>query len=458
MSRKLIGLYLLSLMTLAPSLALALGTAEEGNKPLKDRRMPAGADAIINRKDRVAWSEGEGPFQAEGRGGIKAVNQILADFAKVDVKIKRVVVHDGAGQSSVITVDENPQRKKNPRIDWTFSVWPKGKWEHARRHYLRMNLTPPEEAELATQIDIFTAKVRWADVIVPAGIEVIDQRLEAHGFTDADGIVFEGQVNDLSGKKPMVAVVRVESMEIKNENWVYTTVAETRSNAQGKWVLKNLSPEGARIVVEAEGFVPRVDYVSIQDTPHWRSFQADLARGVTLSGRVTDQQGKPLADVKLRMSDLVVEPNLTSQTSSELITKTDSNGLFHFDQVPEGRASIRGYQSGRPSLLQVITIPLKNVELTSLNPGSLRVSVDFTGKDRPAEYVVELEHDGENAVGKFSATIGIDAKNAAIFENVPPGRYSVKGHPNPSTEEQATEVLKVDFSTHSFGDVTIKAK
>ncbi len=445
-------------MTLAPAIAHALGTAGEGNKPLKDRRMPAGADSIINRKDRVAWSEGEGPFQAEGRGGIKAVNQILADFAKVDVKIKRVIVHDGAGQSSVITVDENSPRKKNPRIDWTFSVWPKGKWDNARRHYLRRNLTPPEEADLATQIDIFTSKIRWADVIVPAGIELIDQRLEAHGFTEADGIVFEGQVTDLSGKKPIVASVRVESMEVKNEKWVYTTVAETKSNAEGKWVLKNLSPEGARIVVEAEGFVPRVNYVSLQDTPHWRSFQADLARAATLSGRVTDQQGKPLADVKLHLSDLVVEPNLEYRTSSELEVKTDPNGLFQFDQVPEGRASIRGYPSGRPLLHKVITIPSNNLELISLNPGSLRVTVDFTGKDRPADYVVELETDSENAAGKFSATIGIDAKNSAIFENVPPGQYRVKGHPNPGTQEQMSEVLKIRYSSDSFGDVTINAK
>jgi hypothetical protein len=461
MTKTLAGLYVTLLLTLAPCIAAAMGEGAVGNKPLKDRRMPEGANAIIDRRDRVAWYEGEGPFQAEGRGGIKAINQILADFAKVDVKMKRVVVHDGAGQSSMIDAEEKTRRKKNSRIDWTFSVWPKGKWENARRHYLRRNLTPPEEADLPTQIDIFTANIRWADVVVPAGIEVLDERLESHGFTAEDGIVFEGHVKELTGGQPMVAAVRVETMKLVDEKWEYTTVGETTSNADGTWVLKNLPPKSARIVVEADGFVSRIVYLSLDDKPQWRSFQSDLALAVSVSGRVTDLQGMPLADVNVRLDDLVVEPNQEYQTASELLFKTDADGRFHFDRVPAGKASLLAHKSGQnsPGLRQQITLPANNLELQYLNPGSLRVIVDFTGKNRPEEYVVELEPYGGITVGKSSRTARINTKNIALFDNVPRGKYNVKGHPNPDSEQQVTEAITVElFRSEDIAEVTIKAK
>ena len=67
------------------------------------RAGPEGAAAIFNHPGRVAWWEGPpfggGQWHAECRGDAKALNAVLADFAKLDVKIKRVVVHDGTGHS-----------------------------------------------------------------------------------------------------------------------------------------------------------------------------------------------------------------------------------------------------------------------------------------------------------------------------------------------------------------------
>ena len=69
------------------------------------------------------------------------------------------------------------------------------------------NLRPADSASEdgpPTQIDVFTGgNVRWADVKVPKGIEVVDQRLEAHGFKVEDGVVLEGKVFDLASRQPV---------------------------------------------------------------------------------------------------------------------------------------------------------------------------------------------------------------------------------------------------------------
>src|SRR5688572_6964231 len=79
--------------------AASLITGGEGNKPLTDPGWSKGAAAIFNHPSRIAWWEGPpfggGQWHAECRGDAKTFNAVLADFAKLDVKTKRLIVHDG---------------------------------------------------------------------------------------------------------------------------------------------------------------------------------------------------------------------------------------------------------------------------------------------------------------------------------------------------------------------------
>src|SRR3974390_1609048 len=83
--------------------AAALITGGEGNKPIADPGWPKGAAAIFNHPGRVAWWEGPpfggGQWHSECRGDAGAFNGILAEFARLDIKTKRVVIHDGIGHS-----------------------------------------------------------------------------------------------------------------------------------------------------------------------------------------------------------------------------------------------------------------------------------------------------------------------------------------------------------------------
>ena len=60
-----------------------------------------GAAAIFNTESRIAYWVGPpfggGQWHAECRGDAKALNAALADFARLDVKSKQVVVRSGYG-------------------------------------------------------------------------------------------------------------------------------------------------------------------------------------------------------------------------------------------------------------------------------------------------------------------------------------------------------------------------
>ena len=144
---------------------------------------------------------------------------------------------------------------------------------------------------------------------VPEGIEVVDQRLVAHGFTAADGVVLEGKVTDLATGQPIAATMRLQRVEPQQKGgYLYPVVAEAKADAQGHWVLKKAPAGWVRVVVEADGFVPRVaGYARFDEQPRWQSYDCGLARSAPVSGRVTDEDGKPLADVDVRLDNVQPE-------------------------------------------------------------------------------------------------------------------------------------------------------
>jgi hypothetical protein len=466
MIRITTGLLIAVLAVVAPREAFALIMGGEGNKPITDPGWPVGAAVIFNHPGRVAWWEGPplggGQWHAECRGGAVGLNAALADFAELGVKTKRVVVHDGTGYSVWLAPNNEPAKRAAARIDWVFMVWQTDRWEQLRKLPADLNPTGPGDTGPPSQIDVYTGGLRWDEVTVPKGIEVVDQRLVAHGFTTADGAVLEGKVTDLSTKQPIGATMRLQRVEPqKKGGYLYPVVAETKADAQGHWVLKKAPAGWVRVVVEANGFVPRVaGYARLDGEPRWQSYDCGLSRGGPVSGRVTDEGGKPLAGVEVRLQDVVPESGGQYESPSEFTFKTDAEGRFRAELVPVGKATIWVHKPGycRPGLGPAVTTPKDDVELQMIRSASVRVTVDFTGKKRPGGYIVSIEPEGGEAIGTFGGSGNIDAANRISFQNVPPGRYVLRGRPNPSSDDQRTEPVTVDLKGGDAAEVTLKAK
>jgi hypothetical protein len=466
MTRITTGLLITILTVVTSPEAFALITGGEGNKPIADPGWPTGAAVIFNHKGRVAWWEGPpfggGQWHAECRGDARALNAVLADFVNMDAKLKRVVVHDGTGHSFWLAPNGEPEKLQAARIDWVFMVWQPASWERLRKLPADLNPTGHADTSPPSQIDVFTAGINWADVAVPGGIEVVDQRLVAHGFTAEDGVVLEGKVVDLSTKQPIAATVKLQRVEPQEKGgYLYPVVAEAKADAQGHWVLKRAPAGWCRVIVEADGFVPKVaGYARTDDQPWWQSYDCGLARPATVSGRITDDAGKPLADVDVRLDDVQPESGGRYESPLEYRFKTDAEGRFRADQVPKGTATIWLHKPGycRPGLGLPITTPKGDVELQMMKSASLRVTVDFTGTERPAGYVVSIAPEGGEVVGSYGGSGNIDAKNQMTFGNVPPGRYVLRGRPNPGSDAEEAGPVTVDLKGGQSSEVTLKAK
>lgn len=190
---------------------------------------------------------GGGQWHAECRGDARALNAVLAEFARLDVKTKRVVIHDGVGRSFWLNPNREPAKQAAARIDWVFMVWRPASWERLRQ--LPGDLNPIDSRETdkgpPVQIDVYTGgNLRWSDVTVPDGLQITDERLEAHGFTQADGNVLEGRALDLASRQPVAARMRLQRIDTQSKGgYQYTAVAEAAADEQGRWVLKH-APAG----------------------------------------------------------------------------------------------------------------------------------------------------------------------------------------------------------------------
>ena len=426
MSRIATGLLLTILAVSAPREASALITGGTGNTPLRDPGWPTGAAAIFNHTGRIAWWEGPpfggGQWHSECRGDVKALDAVLADFARLDVKVKKVVVHDGVGHSFWLAPNREPEKLAAAKIDWSFTVWVPASWEQLRKLPADLNPTGPGETSPPSQIDVYTAGIDWAGVTVPAGIEVVDNRLVAHGFTAADGAVMEGKVTDLTTGQPLAATMRLQRVEPQQKGgYLYPAVAESKADARGRWVLKKAPAGWFRVVVEAEGFVPRVaGHARLDDQPRWQSYDIGLVRSAPVSGRVIDEDGKPMADVDVRFGNVQAASGGKYQSPSEYEFRTDADGRFRAEPIPAGTASIWVHKPGYygPGLGHPVKSPEANVEIRMKRAGSVLVTVDFGGKKRAGDYVVKISPEGGDVVGSYGGSGNIDAKDQLNFATV----------------------------------------
>ncbi len=456
-------------LVMAPE-APALIVGGAGNKPLPDPGWPGGVASLINHPARIAWWEGPpfggGQHHAEFRGDAKVLNAVLLGLAKVDAKVRRVVVHDGVGQSFWLGINPDPAKPVDASMDWVVMAWRRESWERLRTMPAGLNPTDPKDAETGppVQVDVYAGGlVRWAEVVVPPGLEVVDERLAAHGFAESDGSVFGGKVVDLATGAPIAAKVRLQRVEPQAKGgYLYPDQSETAADASGRWALTKTPAGWYRVVVEADGYAPRdAGYAQPDGRPRWSAFDCGLARASGVSGRVVDEEGRPLEGVDVRLDDVTAGKGLGAYAApGGYQYKTDADGRFRSGAVPAGGANVWLHKPGyiRPGLGLPIAIPSEGVTLTMCRSSSLRVSVDFRGKARPAGCMVKVDPEGGPAIGKYGAAGDVDPTNQIFLENVPPGRYVIVGRPNPSSGEDRSEPLVVELKGGQAVEVVIFAK
>jgi hypothetical protein len=72
--------------------------------------------------------------------------------------------------------------------------------------------------------------------------------------------------------------------------------------------------------------------------------------------------------------------------------------------------------------------------------------------------MVSLTPEGGDVIESYGGSGNIDARNQMTFEVVPPGRYVLRGRPNPGSDAEETGPVTVDLKGGQAVEVTLKAR
>ncbi|MFP2909290.1 carboxypeptidase regulatory-like domain-containing protein, partial [Pyxidicoccus sp. 3LFB2] len=155
-----------------------------------------------------------------------------------------------------------------------------------------------------------------------------------------------------------------------------------------------------------------------------------LEEGLPLSGRVSDEDGLPLADVAVTL--------FHQQHSRYFTTSTDAEGRFSFGLLPEGEY---GLVASKPGLLpaHLPDVALEDLEDIVLHPARRIVGQVLLADGRPAP--------GAEVRVQYSLHVAVaDAEGRFVFEPLAPGDYEVlaerdgeHGFQNVSLSEEGPE-------------------
>ncbi len=461
----LIAFLAVSIVTTQESHALIRG--DKGNKPISDPGWPKGAEPIFNTSHRIAWWEGPpfggGQWHAECQGNTDALNIALKDFANIDSLKKRVIVHDGVASSFWLDPNREQQGASAIEVDWIFVIWQDDRWKMQRNLPISISaLKKVSDSEPIPEITIYTGgAIRWKDVVMPEGIEVVDHRLESHGYTVNDLHVLEGNLHKMSSADPIPANVRVEKVSAKPEGgYAYESLMETKCDAKGHWEFRKIPNEWCRIVADAEGYCPRLlGYFQFSKQPSWQKVDSSLAKTATVGGRVLDDKDKPLAEVDIRLWDMAGEDG-QYETVDAKPCKSIADGTFELQCFEGAKGSIQAHREGyiRPGLGTPITAPAKDIVLKMDRSGSILVRVKFPVNRKKGDYMIHIEPVGGSKVGSWGGSGNINEENELQFKDVPAGEYELFGRPNPGSDSEKTETVYVTLTPGKASVIEVEAK
>ena len=451
-----------------------------GKGPVAEGPWPDGVLAVANQPARFAFSQGTcwGGALADTeflyRGDTGSFAQALAAFAEVRAPALELVIHDAPH------ADPIAKSMADGYVDWTFTVWNPEGWHStyndpqavfaADSPDFHQPVAPP-------RLDVYVASplppggIDWTKVRVPEGIRVTDERAAVQKDKAVGGAMLRGVIYDMATGKT-IAAARIEAQKRADPSpgpavdkgpaggtfsdqvnaaaaRTWPTVAEGSTDAAGRFEIGKLPAGAYRLLVSAKGYAPRllVPGADLTSTT-LATLDGELSAAVTVKGTASDEQGKPLAGVRIRVKNVLGLDGRGYSLPQSLETTTDDAGRFAFTGMPTGYAqfscSAEGFQQLNAGTLQklaswkAITDGGRAVHLTGEVPVFLRLAVPGTirckvvsldGKPlREGWDVTVADAEGgyySPGLGTWRRSAPIQPDGTAVLTDVPPGRYFV---------------------------------
>ncbi|MFP2907755.1 carboxypeptidase regulatory-like domain-containing protein [Pyxidicoccus sp. 3LFB2] len=227
----------------------------------------------------------------------------------------------------------------------------------------------------------------------------------------------EGTVSDESGRPVAGATVSVSTADpLKPRGGDL----EALTGPKGHYRMGPLEPGEWDFTVKAPGYLDLLRVEPQTLGPATGPIDFTLRRAASITGRVTDTEGRPLSGIRLVPER--VDPE-TEDTGAHEHAETDEEGRFVLDTKEPGDYRILVTDTPFLSVAFRVRAPMRNVRLT-LEPGA---SVEGTVEDahgvRLEGFFVELqEPEGEEEL-RLRRTARTDERGHFLLQGVPPDRY-----------------------------------
>ncbi|MBZ4417474.1 carboxypeptidase-like regulatory domain-containing protein [Myxococcus sp. RHSTA-1-4] len=226
----------------------------------------------------------------------------------------------------------------------------------------------------------------------------------------------EGTVSDDSGRPVAGASVLMYPPR------TYDTKLRTVTGADGHYRLGPVEPGTWALTAEAPGYLDLPQAEELELGPGSGRVDLTLERAVSVTGRVTDAEGRPLAGIQLEFVRPLAYDSVDLDEPQEG-TWTDEDGRFVVDAPEPGDYRIDVLYAPLLEASFPVRAPSRDVHLT-LRPGASVEGTVVDARGLPLEgfYVEPQDPEGEEDL-ELRRGAHTDAKGRFHLRGVKPGRY-----------------------------------